>query len=108
MIAHRRRYGDASRRCDAFQSRCYINSVPENVVSFHYHIAYVDADSKFDSRLGRHAGVPSAHGTLNLCGAGNGTHHAWEFNQYSVAGKFDDAAVVLGDFWIHQIFPQCF
>ena len=53
------------------------------------------------------AAVPSAHcQQLNIRGAGNGAHNAGKFHQYSIAGKFDDAAVMLADFRVNQIFPQ--
>ena len=106
VIAHGLGKCDPSRRGDAFQSRRNIDAVAQDVFPFYNDIAHIDAHSEFDSRLGRHAGVPSAHCTLNVCSAGNRVHHARKLDQHAVAREFDDAAIVLGDFPINQIFPQ--
>ena len=55
-------------------------------------------------RIRRHVGVAVAHAALDIGGASDRVHDAGKFNQHAIAGEFDDAALMLGDFGVDQIF----
>ena len=55
-----------------------------------------------------HTGIPPAHSTLNISGAGNGIHHAWEFDQHPIPGQLDNASLVLRYFRVNQFRAQRF
>ena len=48
------------------------------------------------------AGISLAHSTLHRDRAGDGLNDTRKFDQDAVAGRFDDAAFVLGDFRIDE------
>jgi hypothetical protein len=57
----------------------------------------VNADTDFNTLVGRDVPIALRHSTLCLDRASGGINGTGEFDQYSVAGAFDDAPVVRGD-----------
>ncbi len=66
-------------------------------------IADMDADTEFDSPLGRHAGVALDEAGLHFDRAAHRVDHAAELDDASVAGALDDAAVMGGDRRVDEI-----
>ena len=93
-------------RGDTLQSRGYIDTIAKDIIPLHNDIAYVNAHAEFDAVILRHTGVSFTDTALQFGGAGDRVHHARKLHQHAVACHFDDAAIVLGDFPINQIFPQ--
>jgi hypothetical protein len=91
------RYANAARLGDAFQSRRNVDAVAENITVLDDDVADVNADADFNTPLGRDVFVTLRHSALCLYGTTRGINGAAEFNQESVAGAFDDAAIVFGD-----------
>ena len=67
----------------------------------------MDADPELDAPILLNAGIALDHAALHLNGAAHGIDNAAEFDQRSVSGALDDAAVVHGDGWIDQVAAQC-
>jgi len=63
----------------------------------------MNADAEFDAALGRQAGVALDHAILHLDGAAHGVDHAAEFDERTIAGALDNAAVMHGDGRIDQV-----
>jgi hypothetical protein len=82
---------------DTFQSRGDIDPVAENITLVDDDIANVNADTDFNALFGRDVRITLRHSALRLDRTAGGIHGTAEFDQYSVAGALDDAAVVLGD-----------
>src|ERR1700733_12406924 len=90
------RYANAARRGDAFQSRRNVDAIAENLTVLDDDVADMNADTDFNTPLGRDVLVTLRHSALRLDRATRGINGAAEFDQESVAGAFDDAAVVFG------------
>jgi hypothetical protein len=63
----------------------------------------VDADTKFDATLKRHAGIALGHASLHLDGAAHGVNDAAELDDCAVAGALDDAAMMSGNRRVNEI-----
>src|SRR5207248_7387496 len=85
----------------------YIDTIAKDILPLHTHITNVNADAEFDALFWWHTGVSITHMTLQFGGAGDCVHDAWKLHQHSIAGQFDDSSLVLGDFGINEIGPQC-
>src|SRR5579862_9214828 len=82
---------------DAFEPRCDIDPVAEDVALLDDNVADVNPDTDFDALLIRNADIALRHPVLHVDGAARGVHGADEFDQYAVAGAFDDTAAMLRD-----------
>ena len=71
-------------------------------------VTEIDADAKFDTRFGRHTGIPLGHLPLHVDRAAHGVDDAGELDQKPVASGFDDAAAVFDDLRIDQFAPDRF
>lgn len=91
------RYANAAGLGDAFQSRRNVDAVAENIAFLDDDVADVNADADFNTLVGGDVGIALRHSTLRLDRTSGGIHGAAEFEQYSIAGALDDAAVVFGD-----------
>jgi len=65
-----------------------------------------DANAQFNAAVRPDTGVPLGHRLLYSDRAAHRIDDAGKFDQQAVAGGLDDAAPVLGDFWIDQFTPQ--
>src|ERR1700730_14705386 len=100
VIPHRLRNGDATRLRHTFKARGHIHAVAADVVAFDNETA----ESNRDAELDRHCSRPNRG--WNLRRAGDGVHYTRKLGQHAIAGEFDDAAVVLGDFSIDYFLPD--
>src|SRR5437870_8434198 len=105
MIAHRLRNGNATDGRNALEPSRQVDAIAEDVAFLDNNVAEVNSDAEFDACV-RGTGVACPHGRLNVDRTSDGAHDAGKFNQHSIAGKFEDASIVLADFRVDQIFPQ--
>ena len=63
----------------------------------------MNPDAEFDSSVLGHAGVALNEAVLNLDRAADRVHDAAKLDNASIAGAFDDAAVMSGDGWIDEV-----
>ena len=98
---------DRARLGDAFQSRGDIDAVAHQVaVGLLDDVAEMDADTKFNAALGRHAGVSLDHGVLHFDGAAHGVDHGTELDERAVSRSLDDPAAVDLDRRVDEIAAQ--
>ena len=102
MVADRARYADPARFGDPFQSCRDIHPVAMDVVALDDDVAEVDADPEYDPLFFRGRHVAFGHSPLHRDRAGDGLNHARELDEDAVAGRLDDAALVLGDLRIDE------
>ena len=69
-------------------------------------IADVNANAKLDPAVLRHAGIALNEAVLNLDCAANRVHDTAKLDNASIAGAFDDAAVVGGDGGVDEVAAQ--
>ena len=96
---------NAAGRGDTFQSRGNIDAVAEDITFLDDDIADVNADTNFNALVVRHVGITLRHSALRLDRAAGGINGTAEFDQYSIAGALDDAAVVLDDRRLQELPP---
>jgi hypothetical protein len=75
-----------------------VDAVTIEVVALDDHVAEIDADTQLDAVVRRDVRVPPGYRLLHLDRAAHRINDAREFDQHTVTGGLDDAAVVLGDF----------
>jgi hypothetical protein len=85
------------------EPRCDVHAVAVNVIPVDDDVADVDANTKFDPLLRRHARIALGHATLDINGATHRINDAGELEQKSVAGGLDDATPVLGNLGVDQL-----
>ena len=89
---------------DALKPRGDIDAVAHQVaVALLDDVAQMDADAELNPPLLRHARVALDEAVLHFDGAAHRVDHAAEFDDRTVAGALDDAAVMGGDGRIDQI-----
>jgi hypothetical protein len=99
---HPTRDADAARIGQAFEAGGQIHPVAEYVALLDDDVADIDAHAKFDAALCRCRGVVGAHLLLQLDRTAHRVDDAGELGKQAVAGRFDDAAPMLGDFGIGE------
>ena len=98
---------DRARLGDAFQSRGNIDAVAHQIaVGFLDDVAEMDANTKLNAALGRHAGVAFDHRVLHLQRAAHGVDDGTELDQRAVAGPLDHPPVVHRDRRVDEIAAQ--
>ena len=98
MIADRLRNSDTTRSATLSKSRRDVDAIAVDVVAFDDDVAEIDADAEFNAALSWQLRVAILHPALNLDRAGDCVDYAGKFRENTIAGEFDDAALVLGDF----------
>jgi len=71
-------------------------------------VADVDADAKVEPLVGSDTRVALGHAALHVDRAAHGIDHAREFQEQTVAGRLDDAAVMFGDLGVDELTPVGF
>ena len=101
------RQTDAAWLTDAFKPRGNVDAVAHQIaIALLNDVADVDAEAKIDPASLRNAGVAVNHRVLQLDSAADGVNRAAELGDGTVAGAFDDAAVMYGDCRIDKIAAQ--
>jgi hypothetical protein len=103
MIAHRLGNGDAANRSDAFEPRRHIDAITKDVSALDDHISEVHSHAEFNAPILWNTGITSTECALNICRTADRAHHTGELHQHAIAGKFDDAPLMLGDFAVDHI-----
>ena len=91
--------GDADRAGlrDAFEPRCNVDPIAEDIALLDDDVTDMNADTDFDALFIRNASIALRHSALRLDSAARGVHGTDELDQYAVAGAFDDTAAMLRD-----------
>ena len=98
---------DRARRCHPLEPGGDIDPVAHQIaVSLLHDIAEMDADTKFDALLRRHAGIALNHAALDFDGAAHSVDHAAKLDERPVAGQLDSAAVMQGDGRVDEVAAQ--
>ena len=92
------RNANAARLRQRFEPGRDVDAVAVDVAVLDDDVAEIDADAEFDPLRARASGVALGHALLHGHGAGDRFDDARELDQHAVAGRLDDAALVLGDF----------
>jgi hypothetical protein len=103
LIDHLLGYTNPAPGSYAFEARCYVDAVPEDVALVFDDVADIDADSEFDPVLQRHLGVSFDHSALDFHGALHGIHRTCELDQHAVAGRPDDVPTMFPDLSVEQL-----
>ncbi len=85
-----------------FEPGCNVDAVAEDVAILDDDVADIDAHAKFDAALCRCCGVAGDHLPLHLDRTAHRVDDAGELGKEAVAGRFDDATPMLGDFGIAE------
>ena len=95
---------NCARLRNALKPRGDIDAVAHQVaVALLDDVADVNPDAEFDSAVLRHAGVALDEAVLNLDRAADRVHDAAKLDDASIAGAFDDTAVMSGDGRIDEV-----
>ncbi|MBB3134466.1 hypothetical protein FHS26_002196 [Rhizobium pisi] len=99
---------DGARLGNALQPGGNIDAVTHQIaIALLHDIAEMDPDPEFDAVVRLDTGIALDHGRLYFDRATHGIDNAAEFDEASVSGALDDAAIVHGDGRIDQITAQC-
>src|SRR5262245_8244384 len=104
LIMYDTRDHDAPRIGECFQPGCHINAIAINVVTINDDIADIDADTKLDAFLTRDIDVTLNHAPLDVDGTSHCVHDTSKLDQHAIASGLDNAATVLGDFRVDELF----
>src|SRR5262249_40820530 len=103
LITHRRRDTDSAWLRYGLKSDRHIDAVTENIVSFHDHIAQIDADTvKKGARCG-HVTIAPRHALLEIHGAAQRLGDTMKSHEYPAAGVFDDTPFTFCKRWVDQL-----
>ncbi|MCP1972437.1 hypothetical protein J2R87_006177 [Bradyrhizobium elkanii] len=97
---------DPARFGNPLQARCDVDAIAKDIVVIKNDVADVDSDSEFEPLLRWYGSILIDHSTLNFYGAAHRIDGAGEFNEYSVAARFDDAAAMRSQRRIEQHPPD--
>jgi hypothetical protein len=97
MVADGTRHTNPTGFRQRFEPCGDIHTVAMNVVVRDDYVPEVDTDAELDALVVRDVSVPFSHTALHGYRAGDCLYDAWEFDQQTVAGCLDDAALVFGD-----------
>ena len=108
MLPHGLRHSDTADRSNAFEAGRDIHAVAKDVPTFDNYVPDVYSHAEFDALLLWHSKIPRSHSALNIGGAGDSAHDAWEFDQQTVPGQLNNASLVLRDLAVNQFRAQLF
>ena len=74
-----------------------VDTVAEDVVAFHQHVAEMDADAPFRAAIGGSGCVALRRQLLQPDRALNSVDHRAELDQHAIAGGLDDTTAMVGD-----------
>src|SRR5258705_10716563 len=97
LIVNSTRDRNASRHSNAFEPRCNIDAIAEDIVVVDDDVSKMDADAELDPLGLGYLRVLVSHAALNFDGASRCIDGTGKFDQQTVAGGLDDAAAMFGD-----------
>ncbi len=101
---HRARDADAAGLGHGFEPRGDVDPVAKDVVAVDDHVAEIDPNAEVDAGLGGLRAI--GHRALPPDCAAHRVDDARELDEEPVAGRLDDAPVMLGDPRVDQLGPQ--
>src|SRR5207247_8512424 len=103
LVPHCSGNADPVRSSELLEARRYVDAVAEDIAVLDDHVAEVDPDAILNPPRRRYIRVAPRHPTLDFGSALYGVGNTLEFDQHSVAGRFDDASLVLGNDRIDEL-----
>src|SRR6476619_3464030 len=88
---------------EGLDTRGDVDAVAIEVVALDDHVAEIDADAQLDAVVRRDTEVVLGHRLLHLDRAAHRVDDAGKLHQHTVAGRLDDAALMLGDLRIEEL-----
>ncbi len=91
---------DAVRNCHAagigerLETGSHVDPIAVEIAVLDHDVAEVNTDAENDGPVFRHVSVRGRHGLLKGCGAFDGVDGAAELDEHTVAGPFEDAALM--------------
>src|SRR6266853_877247 len=106
LIVNSTRDRNASRHSDAFEPRCNIDAIAEDIVVVDDDVSQMDADAELDPLGLGYLRVLASHAALNFDGALRCIDGTGKFDQQTVASGLDDAAAMFGDCGVDKRFSE--
>src|SRR6266446_4382064 len=106
LIVNSTRDRNASRHSDAFEPRCNIDAIAEDIVVVEDDVSQMDADAELDPLGLGYLRVLVSHAALNFDGASRCIDGTGKFDQHTVASGLDDAAAMFGDCGVDKRFSE--
>ena len=106
LIVNSTRDRNASRHGDAFEPRCNIDAIAEDIVVVDDDVSQMDADAELDPLGLGYLRVLVSHAALNFDGASRCIDGTGKFDQHTVASGLDDAAAMFGDCGVDKRFSE--
>src|SRR6202165_1718347 len=106
LIVNSTRDRNASRHSDAFEPRCNIDAIAEDIVVVDDDVSQMDADAELDPLGLGYLRVLVSHAALNFGGASRCIDGTGKFDQNTVASGLDDAAAMFGDCGVDKRFSE--
>src|SRR5262245_31612973 len=104
LIMNSTRDRNASRDSDAFEPRCNIDAITEDIVVVDDDVSQMDADAELDPLGLRYLRVLVSHAALNFDGASRCIDGTGKFDEHAIASGLDDAAAMFGDCGVDKRF----
>jgi hypothetical protein len=95
LLAHCRRYADATRVGQGLEARCHIDAIASDVVAVYDDVAQVETDAELNALIGRLRLIVCPHSPLYVNCATKCSVRAVEFKEHPVTGGLDDPAAEL-------------
>jgi hypothetical protein len=97
--------GDANgaRLGESLKACSYINTVPEDIMSFDNRVADIDAHTECNAPVFHLTDCKFLDASLELHGSSNGLDRTRKLGQEAVAGVLDDAPAVFVDCWGNSV-----
>jgi hypothetical protein len=106
ILANARGDADPAGLGQPFEPSRDIDPITKDVAVFDDDVALVDADAKFDAAVGRERRIAFGQRRLDFGRASDRVDDAGEFDQKSVAGGLDEAALMAGDIRVDHLGTQ--
>src|SRR5438477_152434 len=103
VFVHPRRHANPTRFGQPFQTGGDIDAVAEDIAVLDDDISDIDADSELDPLRESDAGIPDGHPLLHLYGAAQRVYDAAKLDEETVARRFDQSTVMLGDLGVDHL-----
>ena len=107
LLGYLARDADAAGFSKLLEPSCDVHAFTQAIVTLDDDFTKVDANADIDPLVFRHTGVALGETALQRHGALDGVHNARKLRKQSIASQLEDAAVVLLDFGLEQLFAVC-
>ena len=94
---------DAAGLSETLEARSHVYPVAIDLLALDHHVAEIDADAKLHAAFGRVVHIFRLERGLHFDGAIHRLDHAGKLGQHAVAGRINEAAVMLGNSGVEQV-----